>query len=323
MKLATFSTRGAAGKLGLISRDLTAVLDIQSAARDLARINDYDGFANMQGLIDAGAAALDQLNDVADKAIRSDKHWQALSSGVSLLAPLPEPRQLRDFAGFRQHLIDGPYGLLRMQARDRGEPVPPKPAGLAKPLEDNPLFYFGNRLNVVGHDADIAWPRDCKYLDFEVEIGACIGTTAKNISRDDAAAHIFGYTIFNDVSARDIQSEQMPGGLGPCKAKSCDGCNVLGPWIVTRDEMQSPYGGTAYVRVNGEQWAKKPITGTVHDFAAMIEFASRDETIFAGEVFGSGTISGCCGLEMDRWIKKGDVVELEVEGIGILRNRYL
>jgi 2-keto-4-pentenoate hydratase/2-oxohepta-3-ene-1,7-dioic acid hydratase in catechol pathway len=321
MKLATFTAQGGTAKVGLISKDLAAVLDVQAAARDLSAI-DHGIFSNMQSLIDAGPRALDQLNDLEDKATRSGRHWQELSA-IVLLAPLPEPRQLRDFAGFTQHLIDGPYGLLRLQARERGEAAPPKPTALAKSLRDNPLFYFGNRLNVVGHDADIAWPRDCKYFDFEVEIGACIGTTAKNISRNDADAHIFGYTIFNDVSARDIQSEQMPGGLGPCKAKSCDGCNVLGPWIVTRDEMKTPYGGTAYVRVNGEEWAQKPITGTVHDFSAMIEFASRDETIFAGEVFGSGTVSGCCGLEMDRWIKRGDVVELEVQGIGILRNRYL
>jgi 2-keto-4-pentenoate hydratase/2-oxohepta-3-ene-1,7-dioic acid hydratase in catechol pathway len=322
MKLATFSTPALGQKLGLISKDLTAVLDIESAAAEYASTHPHPGFASMQHLIDAGMSALERLTDVAEKAARSENHWHPLP-GVTLLAPLPEPRQLRDFAGFRQHLIDGPYGLLRMLARERGEPPPPKPLGLAKPLQDNPLFYFGNRLNVVGQDADIAWPRDCKYLDFEVEIGACIGTTAKNISRAQAPMHIFGYTIFNDVSARDIQSEQMPGGLGPCKAKSCDGCNVLGPWIVTRDEMPSPYGGSATVRVNGEQWAKQPVTGTVHDFAAMIEFASRDETIFAGEIFGSGTVSGCCGLELDRWIKKGDVVELEIEGIGILRNRYL
>ena len=275
----------------------------------------------MLALIDAGPVALERISDLAHAAGARDDLWRSLAD-TRLLAPLPEPRQLRDFAGFRQHLIDGPHGLQRLLARERGEPEPPKPAGLAQPLADAPLFYFGNRFNVVGHGATIPWPRDCRLLDFEVEIGACIGRTGKDIAREEADSYIFGYTIFNDVSARDVQGRQTPGGLGPCKAKSFDGGNVLGPWIVTRDELPNPYGGVARVRVNGELWVEAPITDTVHDFAAMIAFASSDETIHPGEVFGSGTVSGCCGLEMDRWIVPGDVVELEVEGIGTLRNRY-
>jgi 2-keto-4-pentenoate hydratase/2-oxohepta-3-ene-1,7-dioic acid hydratase in catechol pathway len=321
MKLAVFTLSGGPAKLGLISNGLDQVLDVEAAARRIFGGGSHAEFSSMLNLIDAGAPATDKLRQLAERAAADEENWHPLGD-VRLLSPLPEPRQLRDFAGFSQHLIDGPHGLLRLQARERGEPEPPKPSGLSKPLQDYPLFYFGNRLNVVGHDAAIPWPRDSKFMDFELEIGACIGRTAKNISRQDADRHIFGYTIFNDVSARDIQGRQMPGGLGPCKAKSYDGCNVLGPWIVTLDEMKTPYGGMARVRVNGELWTEKPITGTVHDFAEMIEFASRDETIFAGEVFGSGTVSGCCGLEMDRWIKTGDVVELAVDGIGTLRNRY-
>ncbi|HWF01650.1 MAG TPA: fumarylacetoacetate hydrolase family protein [Caulobacteraceae bacterium] len=320
MKLATFEQIGNPPALGLVADTGGAVLDVQAAARGQSA-RACPEFASMQALIDAGSDALDLLRDVAGRTSAGAEHWLPLAA-VRLLAPLPEPRQLRDFAGFTQHLIDGPFALLRLQAREKGEPPPAKPSGLAKPLQDNPLFYFGNRLNVVGHDAHIAWPRDARLMDFEVEIGAVIGRTAKDVSRDDAAACIFGYTIFNDVSARDIQGQQTPGGLGPCKAKSYDGCNVLGPWIVTRDELPSPYGGMARVRVNGELWAERPVTGTVHDFSDMIAFASRDETIHAGEVFGSGTVSGCCGLEMDRWIQRGDVVDLEVEGIGTLRNRY-
>jgi 2-keto-4-pentenoate hydratase/2-oxohepta-3-ene-1,7-dioic acid hydratase in catechol pathway len=289
------------------------LLDVTAAGSDPA-------FASMLALIDEGPDALERLHELSLKA--DDRFRQPLET-AALLSPLPEPRQLRDFAGFRRHLIDGPHGLLKVLARERGEPEPAKPNALAQPLADAPLFYFGNRLNVVGHDADIAWPRDAKLLDFEAEIGAVIGRTGRDIARENADSYIFGYTIFNDVSARDIQGRQTPGGLGPCKAKSFDGGNVLGPWIVTRDELPSPYGGTAKVRVNGETWAEEPITDTVHEFADMIMFASRDETIFAGEVFGSGTVSGCCGLEMDRWIAPGDTVELEVSGIGTLRNRYV
>lgn len=322
MKLGTFRTNNGA-RLGLISETKNAILDVQLAAKEHAgSATDHPEFGGMLALIDAGPSALDRLNDVAARAAGREQHWQPLSA-VTLLSPLPEPRQLRDFAGFEQHLIDGPHGLLRIQARERGEPEPAQPPGLPQIFRDYPLFYFSNRMNLVGHNADVTWPADAKLLDFELEIGACIGKAAKDVSRSEAEQYIFGYTIFNDVSARDIQSRQMPGGLGPCKAKSYDSCNVLGPWIVTRDELPSPYGKTARVRVNGELWAEKPVAGVVNDFSDMIAFASKGETIFPGEVFGSGTVSGCCGLEMDRWIKRGDVVDLEVEGIGTLRNRYV
>lgn len=317
MKLCTFKVENIA-KLGLVSEAKTAVLDVRLAA---GAARDYTEFAGMLSLIDAGPSALDRLNDVAAQAAGSEQFWHPLSE-ISLLSPLPEPRQIRDFSTFEGHLMDGPQGLLRIHARERGEPEPTRPSSVPQIYRDYPLFYFSNRLNVIGHDADVAWPADVQLLDFELELGACIGRIAKDVSRAEAEQYIFGYTIFNDVSARDIQSRQMPGGMGPCKAKSYDSCNVLGPWIVTRDELSSPYGKMARVRVNGELWAERPITGVVFEFSDMIAFASSGETLYPGEVLGSGTVSGCCGLEIDRWIRKGDVVDLEVEGIGTLRNRY-
>lgn len=315
MKLATFSIGASGARVGLISAAQDAVLDLAAGATRPGP------FGDMIELMRSGATGLDQVNDIAERTGYSGQHWHALGD-VTLLAPIPRPTQLRDFAGFEGHLKDGAHGLMKLLAAEKGLPLPNAPAELPEPMRKYPLYYFQNRMNVIGPDARVGWPDYIGKLDFELEIGACIGVDARNVRREDAGSYIFGFTIYNDVSGRDVQSRQMPGGLGPCKAKSFDAGNVIGPWIVTRDELPDPYGRMGRVRVNGETWAEAPAVGTVHDFAEMIMFASEGETIHAGEVLGSGTISGCCGLEMDRWIKRGDVVDLEFEGIGTLRNVY-
>ncbi|HZB89969.1 MAG TPA: fumarylacetoacetate hydrolase family protein, partial [Stellaceae bacterium] len=139
----------------------------------------------------------------------------------------------------------------------------------------------------------------------------------------EAEAHIFGYTIFNDFSARDRQAIEMQGRLGPAKGKSFDGGNVLGPWIVTRDEIPEPFALQASVRVNGELRGRNDGREMIHSFAKMIAYVSEDETLHPGEIFGSGTYGGCCGMEIDRFLGDGDVVELEIEKIGTLRSRVV
>lgn len=321
MKLATFEQNRRVA-IGIVDARARRILDLQGC-HVAHKKREHPALTSMLALIDSGASGL----DVA-RALSANLHDPALAISldqVRLLAPIPEPRQLRDFSVYERHLQDAPIGLNKLTARLAGQAPPPAsgPRTVPKVYRDQPIFYFSNRFNVVGTEADVPWPRDSAYLDFELELGICLGRTGKNITRERARDYIFGYTIFNDVSARDVQARQMPGGLGPCKGKSCDGCNVLGPWLVTPDELPNPYGLRGQVRVNGEVWADTTTAGMLHDFDDMIVFASRDETLHAGEVFGSGTVGGCCGLEMDRWIRRGDVVELEVEGIGTLRNRYV
>jgi 2-keto-4-pentenoate hydratase/2-oxohepta-3-ene-1,7-dioic acid hydratase in catechol pathway len=142
-----------------------------------------------------------------------------------------------------------------------------------------------------------------------------------NISARRAAEHIFGFTIFNDFSARDAQRAEMEGHLGPAKGKSFDGGNVLGPWIVTPDEIGDPYNLEMRAFVNGELWSEGTSHGMLFSFEEMIEHISKDETLMPGEFIGSGTVGNGCGLELGRFLEDGDTVELEVEKIGRLRNR--
>jgi 2-keto-4-pentenoate hydratase/2-oxohepta-3-ene-1,7-dioic acid hydratase in catechol pathway len=141
-----------------------------------------------------------------------------------------------------------------------------------------------------------------------------------NISVRQAKDHIFGFTIFNDFSARDAQRIEMEGRLGPAKGKSFDGGNVLGPWIVTPDEIGDPYKLRMEARVNGETRSSSVSEGMLFSFEEIIAHVTKDETLMPGEFIGSGTVGNGCGLELGRFLEHGDVIELEIEKIGILKN---
>jgi 2-keto-4-pentenoate hydratase/2-oxohepta-3-ene-1,7-dioic acid hydratase in catechol pathway len=130
---------------------------------------------------------------------------------------------------------------------------------------------------------------------------------------------IFGFTIWNDMSARDVQRRELPVGMGPAKAKEWDGSNALGPCIVTTDEIDLDTLELE-VRVNGERWGGDRISAMHYSFGDLLAYASQDQTLLPGEVLGSGTATGGSGLELDRWIQPGDLLEMEAGPIGILRN---
>jgi 2-keto-4-pentenoate hydratase/2-oxohepta-3-ene-1,7-dioic acid hydratase in catechol pathway len=224
--------------------------------------------------------------------------------GARLLAPL-RPRSLRDFLAFEGHLKNA-YTRL-------GRDIPAE-------WYEVPAYYKGMPDTVIGPDVEVPWPAWTDKLDHELELAAVIGTGGRDIGVDDAPAAIFGYTIWNDLSARDVQARELPVGMGPGKAKDWDGSNVLGPCIATPDELDLA-GARMQVRVNGEVWGEDTPASMHHSFADMIAYVSRGQTLHAGEVLGSGTAAGGSGLELDRWLQPGDVVELEIDGIGVLRNR--
>ena len=183
-----------------------------------------------------------------------------------------------------------------------------------------PVYYKGNPFSVVGQDAEVHWPAYTEKLDYELEFGIFIGKAGRNITPEVAPNHIAGYALYNDFSARDIQMQEMKCRLGPAKGKDFDTGNAIGPYLVTPDEIPEPYNLTMSARVNGEEWSRGN-SGSMHfTFEEIIAYISRDETLYPGEFIGSGTVGSGCGLESERWLKQGDVVELQVEGLGVLRN---
>jgi 2-keto-4-pentenoate hydratase/2-oxohepta-3-ene-1,7-dioic acid hydratase in catechol pathway len=238
--------------------------------------------------------------DLARELAAGDGHWTPLGS-VRLLAPL-QPRQMRDAMSFETHIRQSGRGGRAVAARAQGgeaafraamaEPTEP----LAEVYRQMPIYYITNRMIVVGPETTVRWPRYSKVMDYELEIAIVTRRTRANIRVAEANDHIFGYTIFNDFSARDKQMAEMAGRLGPAKGKSFDGANVLGPWIVTPDELGDPQTLNVEVRVNGETRAKGTTANMLFPFPQILAYASQDETIHAGEVFGSGTVGNCCGL---------------------------
>ena len=321
MKLVTFVHSGAA-RLGAVDLERQRIVDLQAASQAI-HANPGQHFTSMLSLIEAGEPALDAARQLLDRADLPADCIKDLGP-TPLLAPLPRPTQLRDFSVFPQHLQKGPK-ILGEITRSLGGTIAPlaMPQGHYPGIYDQaPIFYFSNRLNVAGDGAKVPWPEGVRYLDFELELAICIGREGRNIPAERAMDHVFGYLIFNDVSSRDVQAIQMPGGLGPCKSKSCDNCNILGPWLVTKDEIDDPYNLPVEVKVNGQVWNATTTAGMLHNFADMVAFASKGETIYPGEVFGSGTVGGCCGLELERWIQPGDTVELSIQGLGSLTNQF-
>jgi 2-keto-4-pentenoate hydratase/2-oxohepta-3-ene-1,7-dioic acid hydratase in catechol pathway len=223
---------------------------------------------------------------------------------VRLLAPL-RPRSLRDFLAFEGHMRNA-FGQL-------GREIPNE-------WYEVPAYYKGMPDTVIGPEDEIPWPSYSDKLDHELELAAVIGREVRDVAPEDALDCIFGYTIWNDLSARDVQARELPVGMGPGKAKDWDGSNVLGPCIVTADELE-PADLRMRVSVNGELWGEDTSAHMHHTFADMIAYASRAQTLYPGDVLGSGTAAGGSGLELDRWLQPGDVVEMEIQGIGVLRNR--
>ena len=183
-----------------------------------------------------------------------------------------------------------------------------------------PTYTNRNICGLGEPDTDIVWPGYSKKLDFEFEIGIVIGKMGRNIRPQDADSYIAGYTIYNDFSARDIQADEGTVGAGAGKSKDFDQGNVLGPCIVTADELD-PANISMRLRVNGEEWSRGSTSGMKFSWGQIVENASRDETIYPGDVFASGTMNNGCSLELGRWIEPGAVIEMEAAGIGILRNR--
>jgi 2-keto-4-pentenoate hydratase/2-oxohepta-3-ene-1,7-dioic acid hydratase in catechol pathway len=325
MKLVTFLARGQP-RAGALVEGGRRIVDLQAAFRSRWK----KASPKLRSVLDIVEGGQDALDVAAQTVKRASKATTIGRAGVKLLAPIPRPPQMRDFLCFEKHLVQAFQAARQVRANAAADPQAAMTEMEAKGIlavpgvwYERPIFYHPNRLNVIGTDQDVIWPAYSTLMDFELEFGCYIGTGGANITAANARKHIFGYTIFNDFSARDEQTKEMPGQLGPGKGKDFDSGNAMGPCLVTADELGDPYRLTMIARVNGEEWGRGTSGDMKWKFEDCIAHVARGETLHPGEFFASGTVGNGCGLEQMRFLKAGDVVELEVEGIGTLRNRVL
>ncbi|WP_327751877.1 fumarylacetoacetate hydrolase family protein [Sphingobium sp. SJ10-10] len=314
MRLVTFNS-GNGAALGAIVED--KVLDLPAAA-SIAGLSNFP--TSMQALIEAGEQGLEAARSLVATAPAA-----AMVDSPRLLAPLPQPIRLRDTCLFLEHMDVSAGKIAKAQAKAAGHPEPtPKGTGgrwLHDEFYKQVIYYNADHLHIHGTDSDIHWPVQPGWADYELEWACVVGKTAINIERSVARNYIFGFTIFNDWSARDLQIPFMQANLGPAEGK--DFANSIGPCIATLDEFEDPYDLWMTAKINGELWSSGSTRSMHHLFEdALVQF-SRGRTLFAGEVIGSGTVLSGCGLELNKQLSHGDVVELEIEGIGVLRNRIL
>jgi 2-keto-4-pentenoate hydratase/2-oxohepta-3-ene-1,7-dioic acid hydratase in catechol pathway len=301
MKFVMIQVRQAPAHLGVLFDD-ESVFDVTAA-------NDEPEFKCLMSLIEAGDEALHAVRKMSSRSRKRVRRNE-----YRLTSPLPRPTQFRDSMCFFQH--------IEQCATARRKPDSPK-YELPDIYRQHPVYYIGNRMSVAAPDQDIPWPRYSKLMDFELELACIIGKQCKDLTLENALDPVFGFTIFNDFSARDAQAKEMEGRLGPARGKHFDYGNVFGPCVVTADEIGDPHALRMQARVNGETWCDNSSSTMNWTFNQLLTHISADATLYPGEVIASGTVGNGCGLEHSRFLNHGDVVELEVEKIGILRNRVL
>lgn len=248
-----------------------------------------------------------QYEDIAIKFVEAGELQTLKEEDIQLSLALNNIPCYRDFYAHEKHVAKG--------FEKRNEPIP-------EAWYQIPAYYKGSTAGFIGPEEEILWPSYTNILDYELELGMVIGRDGFNVKEKHATRHIFGFTILNDISARDIQKKEMAIRLGPAKGK--DFCTIIGPVITTIDEFNFKEPNLKMTaKVNGELWSEGQSGDTHFSFSQMIEHVSMDEWLRAGDLFGSGTVGTGCGLEIDKWIQKGDEIEMEVESIGVLKNRIM
>jgi fumarylacetoacetate (FAA) hydrolase len=329
MKLVTYvpptATPQSEGYAGILHHE--TILDLATlgawAAQHGATLPEDGLPATMLALLRMGPAGMEAARAalaVAAQARPEDlgevKGLAYARSAVTLRTPVPNPPTIRDFYAFEQH-------VKAARARRNAEMIPQ--------WYDFPVFYFSNTAALFGGDEPVPYPRQSQELDFELEMACVIGREGSDIAAEDAVPYIAGYMVMNDWSARDLQRKEMVLNLGPAKGK--DFATSLGPWLVTPDELEDKRTGSGKDerfdlamtgRINGVQITSDNFKTIYFSFPQMIERASQHVRLRPGDILGSGTCgTGCIlelGTEVHRWLEPGDVVEMEIERLGLLRN---
>ncbi len=247
-------------------------------------------------------------------------------------ATLPfRPRSMRAFMLWESHYVASARALVK---RFFPPPAAKSVAGYERltrrtfpKLKPNrrfyatPSFYVANHTAPLGDGEEMWWPRHTGYLDFELELAFVLARPLVDATPEEAAAAVGGWFVLNDWSARDVQAEDLrENPFGPV-VKSKTFANSIGSDVLTADALPDWQAATGRVRVDGELWCEGATAGAAHDVGAMLAYASAGERLEPGDVISTGTMPGCCGLEQDRWIRPGQTVELEIDGIGTLSNR--
>jgi 2-keto-4-pentenoate hydratase/2-oxohepta-3-ene-1,7-dioic acid hydratase in catechol pathway len=283
-----------------LRRALTAIL-ADGATREAA---DRIAVATFPGSMSAAIALGKRFLDAAREFDASRRDTCSLSFDSIRWLPATDPSVLRDGLTFIEH-------IKGFHQRMGAQPTPS--------LLKAPGYFKGTPWTIYGQDAEMPWPGFVEHMDYELELGFVIGRRGHNVTPEQARDYLFGVTIFNDFSARDRQAVEMPIGMGPQKCK--DFAYGVGPWITTMDEMGSLESLRMEVRVNGEVWAKGESGAALWSAEELIAYVSLADWIQPGDLIGSGTFGNGSGLELGRQLSSGDVIELQVDGIGVLRNR--
>lgn len=322
MKLLTFAVDtpiGPVSRVGALGK-ADAVIDLVAAYEALLVARGSSGpdaaaisrsvFEDMNRLVGLGQWGLEQARAAAEIAVSqasapSGARIVYRHDEIRVLPPI-RPPMLRDFLAFEEHLKNAFKNLDR--------PIPPL-------WYEIPAYYKGNPYMIVGTDTDVTWPAYSELMDYELELGLIVGPGGRNIPEDQGEAHIYGLTIMNDFSARDTQRSEMTIGMGPSKCK--DFATGLGPYIVTRDEIPDLYNLTMIARVNGEERCRGN-SGTLYwRLGRLVSQASLSEHLNPGDLLATGTVGWGSGLEHNRFLEPGDVIELEISHLGVLRHRIV
>lgn len=321
MKLVTFQYLGKE-RLGLLVNG--KFYDLKKYAKELG----IKLPSSMKKFLKRGKDAFDSAREIEQVIVNGKVSESFELNQIKLLSPVPKPTSMRDGYAFRQHVATA--------RRNRGVEMIPE-------FDQYPVFYFTNHNAVFGEGEIIVEDDHLHHLDFELECAVVIGKVGTNISAEEADSYIAGYMIMNDWSARVLQMEEMKLNLGPAKGK--DFATSLGPWLVTPDELEqykieTPFGNKYDLKMSARHNGKQVSEGNLKDmnwtFAEIIERASYGVTLYPGDVIGSGTVGTGCYLELNGtwsleakangkdfkpvWINDGDEMELEITGLGILKN---
>jgi len=327
MKFVTYTTyRGEKPRFGFIINE--NIIDIMRSSIWLNEHNKNSSFLSIPTTL---KLTLNEWNKNFDKLVKleqliADLDYSTLQingksisidlNDAHLLPPVPSPTSFRDFYAFEQH--------VKAARKLRGLDMNPDWYKI-------PIFYFSNTTSLYGHKEDIPYPKETKELDFELELAVIIANGGKNIDKKDANELIAGYTILNDWSARDLQREEMQMNLGPAKGK--DFANSFGPYMVTPDELNNNWENDKMnlrmtCHLNDKLISDGNTNDLYHSFPTMIQRASMNVDLKPGDYIGSGTVGTGCILELrpettGGWLKKGDIIRLEIDNIGILENTII